>query len=104
MAAAADLKIALLGFQRLSHPPYSPGLAPLDFAHFPMSKCSLGDHMFDDMVDILHSVQALTDSSVIIGSKMISNNGFKGLRSVWNNQAETLKGCDYMRLQVRADV
>ena len=61
-AAATDLEIALLGFQRLSHPPYSPDLAPLDFAYFTMLKSSLRGQRFDDMADILHSVQAYNRS------------------------------------------
>ena len=32
-AASTELELALLGFQRISHPPYSPDLAPLDRIH-----------------------------------------------------------------------
>ena len=97
-AAAVDLKIALLRFHRLSHPPYSPALAPLDFAHFPMLKSNLRGHMFN----LLY--KPFTDPSVVIGSKMCSNNGFEGTGSVWNTQTDNLKSCANVTLQVRVDI
>ena len=37
-ANRTQLEIDLLDFQRVDHPPYSPDLAPLDFAYFPKLK------------------------------------------------------------------
>ena len=61
-AASTELKIGLLGFQRLSHPPDSPDLAPLDFAYFPILKGSLRGRRFNDTEDILCSVKAFNRS------------------------------------------
>ena len=61
-AASTELEIGLLGFQRLSHPPYSQDLAPLDVACFPMLKSSLRGHIFNDTEDILCSVKAFNMS------------------------------------------
>ena len=97
MAAAADLKIALLGFYRLSHPPYSQALTPLDFAHFPMLKSNL-------QAICLTCYKPLTDPSVVIGSKMCSNNGSEGMGSELNTQTDNLKSCDNVTLQVRVDI
>lgn len=40
-AAAIDLEVAVLGFGRVAHPPYSPDLAPFDFGIFPAIKSQL---------------------------------------------------------------
>ena len=103
-AAATDLEIALLGFQRLSHPPYSPDLAPLDFAYFPMLKSSLRGHRFDNMVDILHSVQVFNIS--------LRRQWFENVFKQWVRRHEEcvehsgryFESCDYVTLQVRGDV
>ena len=46
-AASTQLEIDLLGFQQLSHPPYSPDLAPMDFRVFPVVKEQLRGLRFD---------------------------------------------------------
>jgi histone-lysine N-methyltransferase SETMAR len=53
-AAVTQLEIDVLGFQRLSHPPYSPDLAPFDFALFPEIKAKLKGHRFESLKQ-LHS-------------------------------------------------
>ena len=40
-ASQTNLELSLLDFQRLCHSPYSPDLAPLDFAYFPALKSNL---------------------------------------------------------------
>lgn len=40
-ASTTQLEIDVLGFQRLSHPPYIPDLAPMDFRVFPEVKSHL---------------------------------------------------------------
>lgn len=40
-AEQTKLELDLLGFSRISHPPYSPDLAPMDFALFPYLKAEL---------------------------------------------------------------
>ena len=58
-AASTVLKLALLGFQRTSHPPYSPVLAPQDFAYFPTLKEHLRGGRFEDKDDIMNEVLSL---------------------------------------------
>ena len=58
------------------------------------------------MAGLLHSVQTLNRSLSRhwFETKMCSDNGFEGMRSVWNTQADTLKSCGDVTLQVRVDV
>ena len=55
-AASIDLELALLGFQRISHPPYSSVLAPQDFAYFPTLNEHLRGRKFEDKDDIMNAV------------------------------------------------
>lgn len=48
-----QLEIDVLGFQRLDHPPYSPDLAPLDFAYFPQLKEQLRGRRFESAEDLM---------------------------------------------------
>ncbi|MEW8548771.1 MAG: hypothetical protein AB2693_35170 [Candidatus Thiodiazotropha sp.] len=57
-AASTDLEIALLGFRRIAHPPYSPDLAPLDFAYFPALKEDLRGRKFVDADDLKQAILA----------------------------------------------
>lgn len=45
-AGATALELAVLGFGCVSHPPYSPNLAPFDFAMFPNIKSQLKGQRF----------------------------------------------------------
>ena len=55
-AASTDLELALLGFRMIAHPPYSPDLAPLDFAYFPALKESLRGNRFADADELKQAV------------------------------------------------
>ena len=48
-AAATQLEIDILGFRTISHPPYSPDLAPFDFAIFPSIKSKLKGRRFESL-------------------------------------------------------
>ena len=61
-AGSTDLELALLGFQRILHPPYSPDLAPLDFAYFPPLKEHLRGRRFEDKDDIINAVLSFNRS------------------------------------------
>ncbi|CAC5400441.1 unnamed protein product [Mytilus coruscus] len=50
------LEIDLLGFECLKHPPYSPDLAPMDFAVFPHIKSFLRGQRFDDLPELRQEV------------------------------------------------
>jgi histone-lysine N-methyltransferase SETMAR len=52
-AHLTQLEIDVLGFQRLVHPPYSPDLAPLDFAYFPQLKEQLRGRRFESTDDLM---------------------------------------------------
>jgi len=48
----------------LSHPPYSPDLAPCDFFLFPKIKKELGGRSFSNIENLARAVQAITDSII----------------------------------------
>ena len=60
--ASTDLALSLLGFQRISHPPYSRDFAPLDFAYFPALKEHLRGRRFEAKDDIMNAVLSLNRS------------------------------------------
>jgi histone-lysine N-methyltransferase SETMAR len=47
-----QLELDLLGFKCLKHPPYSPDLAPMDFAVFPYIKSFLRGQRFNDLPEL----------------------------------------------------
>nr|XP_034307818.1 histone-lysine N-methyltransferase SETMAR-like [Crassostrea gigas] len=51
-AEQTKLELDLLGFSRISHPPYSPDLAPMDFALFPYLKAELRGQRFSDLEEL----------------------------------------------------
>ena len=51
-----QLELDLLGFECLKHPPYSPDLAPMDFAVFPNNKSFLRGQRFDDLPELRQEV------------------------------------------------
>ena len=50
--ATTQLEITLLGFDKITHPPYSPDLAPMDFAVFPHVKAELRGTRFSDFCEL----------------------------------------------------
>lgn len=56
-SAYTELEMALIGFQRIQHPPYSPDLAPLDFAYFPLLKSHLRGRKFNNEQEIRNAVK-----------------------------------------------
>lgn len=55
-AHSTQVEIDLLGFELLPHPPYSPDLAPMDFAVFPFIKSLLRGQRFADFTDLQQAV------------------------------------------------
>ena len=51
------MTVDLLGFERLDHSPYSPNLAPTDFAIFPKLKGDLRGRRFERLTDLKRAVQ-----------------------------------------------
>jgi histone-lysine N-methyltransferase SETMAR len=51
-----QLELDLLGFECLKHPPYSPDLAPMDFAVFPYIKSFLCGQRFDELPELRQEV------------------------------------------------
>jgi len=58
-AAATQLEIGVLGFGSVQHPPYSPDLAPFDFAIFPVIKRQLKGQRFDSLSELRRSTSAI---------------------------------------------
>ena len=52
-------EIGLIGFETLSHPPYSPDLAPFDFAFFPTIKNKLKGRRFHSLMDLRQATAAV---------------------------------------------
>ena len=59
-AAATDLELALLGLETVSHPPYSPDLAPFDFAIFPTIKAQLKGKRFSSLQELRNETSLIT--------------------------------------------
>ena len=51
-AATTQLEIGLLGFDQITHPPYSPDLSPMDFAVFPQVKAELRGIKFTEFCEL----------------------------------------------------
>lgn len=51
------MTIDFLGYERLQHPPYSPDLAPMDFAVFPRLKAELRGRRFDSEDELKYAVR-----------------------------------------------
>lgn len=51
------LTIDFLGFERINHAPYSPDLAPMDFAVFPQLKSDLRGRSFSDIEELRMAVR-----------------------------------------------
>ena len=60
-ALATQKKLAYLGFQYLDHPPYSPGLAPLDYHLFPGLKKQLKGHHFSSDAEVNAAAETWLD-------------------------------------------
>lgn len=58
-ARYTELELDVLGIGRLEHAPYSPDLAPLDFALFPAVKAQLRGIRFDDLESLRCHVQTI---------------------------------------------
>ena len=54
--------IDFLGMERLPHAPYSPDLAPMDFALFPRLKSEMRGKRYDDLDDLRMEVRRLMSS------------------------------------------
>lgn len=52
-AETTQLELDILGYGRLEHPPYSPDLAPLDFAYFPLLKEHLRGKRYEDAEELM---------------------------------------------------
>lgn len=64
VARRTELELDVLGIGRLGHAPYSPDLAPLDFAFFPKVKGQLRGIHFDSLASLrqeAHRVVATLD-------------------------------------------
>ena len=61
-AERTQVEINVLGFQRVQHPPYSPDLAPLDFAYFPKLKSYLRGQRFSSREEISYCIRTFNAS------------------------------------------
>jgi len=58
-AAATQLEIRVLGFRSVQHPPYSPDLAPFDFAIFSVIKQQQKGQRFDSLSELPRTTSAI---------------------------------------------
>lgn len=59
-AEITALEVAVLGFSTIKHPPYSPDLAPFDFAIFPTVKAQLKGIRFDSLQELRSETTRIT--------------------------------------------
>ena len=57
-AKSTQLEIDLLDFQHVDNPPYSPDLAPLDFAYSPKLKKHLRGKRYQDREEIRYAIRS----------------------------------------------
>lgn len=74
-AHTSQLELDLIGFDRLSHPPYSPDLAPLDFAYFPKLKEHLRGQRFENFDELKLETQKFNRS--------LKSEWFQGVFDSW---------------------
>ena len=55
-AAMTQIDIGLLGFDQVTHPPYGPDLAPMDFAVFPQAKAEVRNIRFKSFEELKHAI------------------------------------------------
>lgn len=87
--AATALELAVLGFGSVSHPPYSPDLAPFDFAMFPTIKSQLKGQRFASLQELRPSV--LHNSMTVNGTETFTDSGFIAITALLNMVASTSK-------------
>jgi histone-lysine N-methyltransferase SETMAR len=59
-SAKTELEVAVMGFGRVAHPPYSPDLAPFDFAIFPAIKSHLKGRRFESLQELSMATREVT--------------------------------------------
>ena len=87
---ATALELAILGFGSVSHPPYSPDLAPFVFAMFKVSD-SLPYRSYGPRPSVLHN------STTVNGTETFTDSGFIAITAVLNMVASTSKSSSVIR-------
>ena len=75
-----QLSISILGFQQINHSPYSPDLAPLDFAFFTYLKKQLRGRRFDGLEDLKGATLAII--------KRMDSSWFQSMFNKWLHRYE----------------
>lgn len=79
-ASSTQLEIDLLGFQRLTHAPYSPDLAPMDFRVFPVVKEQLRGVHFEDTNELTTAAQRIV--------RQFDSQWYRDTFDMWLSRAE----------------
>lgn len=78
--------IDFLGMERIPHAPYSPDLAPMDFALFPRLKAELRGKRFADLDDLRMEVRRVVST--------YKTSWFRDVFSKWVHRHEKCIGCN----------
>ena len=84
------MTIDFLGYERLKNPPYSPNLAPMNFALFPRLK-------FESIQQLAMAKRTHIRRYELFGSKMCSISGWRDNGNVLMHVVNTLKKPDVKR-------
>lgn len=76
---AANMEARRCGHEILSHPPYSPDLAPSDFFLFPQMKTPLRGRRFDDTDEVIQEVEQWFSTQ----SEEFYNEGMRSIKKRW---------------------
>lgn len=89
-AASTRLEIDLLGFNIIEHPPYSPDLAPMDFAVFPFIKSQLRGIKFETSDELKYATRSIVSK--------INNEWYSDVFDSWLKRCEKCLQCrgDYV--------
>ena len=75
-----------VGFERIEHSPYSPDLAPMDFAVFPRMKGELRGKRFDNVYEIQTEVRSFL--------KKCTEDWYSEIYSAWIERHRKCIACD----------
>lgn len=79
-ASETQLEIDLLGFERLTHAPYSPDLAPMDFRVFPIVKDQLRGVHYSTTKELKQATQQIV--------KQFDKTWYEETYDMWLKRAE----------------
>ena len=96
VSAETRLELSLLELETVPHAPYSPDLAPMDFAIFPEIKSQLRGKRFGDFAELRQAVSSIISNYDRPGTEIYFEDGLIATRSVLENMDSILKNYEVL--------